>query len=207
MPIRYRNPVMFATGLLWLTLVGLGMRVALDYENTAGASASPPAFWPAASSIVRPPGRFTLVMFAHPNCPCTRASVAELDVLMARGGGKIAAFVRFSKPGAREADIRETALWRKAAAIPGVSVAFDEDDSETTWFGARVSGQAVLYDPEGRLVFSGGITRARGHEGDNPGLDSVMRLVMRLVNGEAAAAQTRVFGCSLRSGDFAWKRQ
>jgi hypothetical protein len=187
------------------------MRHALNYENAAGAPASPPSVWPEESEIARVPGRFTLVMFAHPECPCTRASLAELDVLMARISGKVAASVRFRKPGAKEDEVRNAALWRKASSIPGVSPGFDGDDAQVARFGAQVSGQTLLYDPNGRLVFRGGITRARGHEGNNAGLNAVIRLV----NGEPADAQARVFGCSLRNpdttqpsdGGFAWKRR
>ncbi len=44
--------------------------------------------------------------------------------------------------------------------------------------GSSTSGQVLLYDPSGRLAFSGGITAARGHVGDNAGSDAIVGLVM-----------------------------
>jgi hypothetical protein len=56
------------------------------------------------------------------------------------------------------------------------------------------SGQAFLYDAWGHLLFSGGITAARGHIGDNMG----RRSVASLVSGKPSAlTSTPVFGCPL----------
>jgi hypothetical protein len=46
----------------------------------------------------------------------------------------------------------------------------------------------------GSLVFSGGISDARGHEGDNPGRTALMAI---LTGGHPAAIRTPVFGCYL----------
>jgi hypothetical protein len=56
------------------------------------------------------------------------------------------------------------------------------------------SGQTVLYDNEGALLFSGGITGARGHAGDNAGRTSLVELLNR---GAAGRSRTSVFGCPL----------
>jgi hypothetical protein len=167
------------------------------YENTPGRAGTSAARWPSDGEIVRSPSKFTLVIFAHPDCPCTRASLAELELLMTQLQGKLIAFIEFRKPGARQAEVQNSALWKRAAAIPGVSVGFDSDGGGVEKFGAEVSGQALLYDAKGWLVFSGGITDARGHEGDNAGVDAV---IARVRGGEAPF-HTPVFGCSLRDPD------
>lgn len=198
-----------AIGLAWVSSVGWGARMLFTYENTPGAPGASAGRWPAGSKIARPQGKFTLVMLAHPECPCTRASLAELEILMARLPGKLVALVEFRKPGADQREVQGMALWNRAAAIPGVSVGFDQDGAAVEEFGAEVSGQALLYDPEGLLVFSGGITAARGHEGDNAGVDAVIQRV----NGGQAPFRTAVFGCSLRDPgartlekESSWKR-
>jgi hypothetical protein len=84
----------------------------------------------------------------------------------------------FSKPEADPAKVRESALWKRAATMPGASVFFDQGGEETARFGARVSGQTLLYDPEGRLGFSGGITAASGHEGDSYGAAALVALIL-----------------------------
>ena len=70
----------------------------------------------------------------------------------------------------------------------------DEGGVEASRFGAATSGQAILYDGDGRLVFSGGITAARGHFGDNAGSQALARL---LIDGMPSRPHTPVFGCAL----------
>jgi hypothetical protein len=52
----------------------------------------------------------------------------------------------------------------------------------------------VLYDPEGRLVYRGGITGARGHSGANAGRAAVVAAIERSPN---ALDRGPVFGCPL----------
>jgi hypothetical protein len=52
----------------------------------------------------------------------------------------------------------------------------------------------ILYDAAGRLRFSGGITAARGHAGDNLGRSAIVEL---LEGDSPTATATPVFGCSL----------
>ncbi len=196
--------------VLWAGSICVGGRKLLNYESKPGEPGSPPSQWPAASRIVRPQNKFTLVMLTHPNCPCTRASVTELEILMARLQGKLAAVMVFRKPEASAGEVRESVLWKRAAEIPNVSLLFDADGAETERFGGRVSGQTMLYDPAGRLVFSGGITSTRGHEGDNAGVDAVILAVREHVN---VRTRIPVFGCSLHDpnakelSQTSWKKQ
>jgi hypothetical protein len=196
-PIRGRV-LLAGVGLLWVIVIAVGGRALFHYENAPGPSADAPRQWPSASRIQRPDARFALVMLAHPNCPCTRASLAELEVVMAKLQGKVAAYVIFSKPDASTEEIRNSDLWTKASAIPDVITIADDHGAETKRFGGLISGQAMLYDPQGHLVFSGGVTAARGHQGDNAGVDAVVSRV----RGEVTAfAHAPAFGCSLYNPD------
>ena len=49
--------------------------------------------------------------------------------------------------------------------MPGVRVFEDPEATTARLFGARVSGQVLLYDAGGKLLFNGGITAFRGHPG------------------------------------------
>ena len=64
---------------------------------------------------------------------------------------------------------------------------------------ALTSGSCFLYDAHGKLLFSGGITSARGHEGDNAGRDAIVKLVH---GRPAPQQQTDVFGCALRGSNL-----
>ena len=110
--------------ITWIASVAFGMRVLFHYENTPGRVGALSQAWPAAQ-IERATDRPTLVMLAHPHCPCTAASVGELAQIMARLEGRVAAYVLFVKPKGAGRDWEDTDLRRSAEAIPGVKVVFD----------------------------------------------------------------------------------
>ena len=180
--------------IAWACAIVAGFRTLVDYELRAGAGAAPLERWPADSGLTRDERRSHLVMFAHPQCPCSRASIAELDAIMTRCGNRLKVAVCFFDPEAESEEWTRSALWRAAAAIPGVEVIADRDRRIAARFGSSTSGQAHLFDRDGRRLFSGGITGARGQAGENRGRN----LVIALARGEACApGSTPVFGCSL----------
>ena len=72
----------------------------------------------------------------------------------------------------------------------------DEGGREAVKFAAAASGHALLYDAAGKLLFSGGITFSRGHQGDNAGRDAIERLA----RGERPGyCESPVFGCAIVS--------
>ena len=173
--------------------MAFGIRALFRYENAPGRIGAVPQTWPDAQ-IERAADRPTLVMLAHPHCPCTAASIGELAQIMARLQERIAAYVLFVRPKEAGRDWDDTGLRRSAEAIPGVKVFLDLDGAEAQRFGAETSGHTFLFGADGRLLFSGGITASRGHAGDNAG----ERAIVAVVNHQAPArTQTLVFGCSL----------
>ena len=178
----------------WVIAVALGLGVLFNYESTPGRVGAVSQSWQSASAIQRTNDRPTLVMFAHPHCPCTRASVGELAEIMAHVQGRVSANVLFVRPKGAADDWDETDLRRSAAAIPGVRVSTDVDGLEARRFGAETSGHTLLFDRDGHLVFSGGITQSRGHAGGNAGESAIVSLVN---NHRPARSKTFVFGCSL----------
>lgn len=113
---------------------------------------------------------------------------------MTQARGRVTAYVLFVKPANFSEGWEKTDLWMSATAIPGVSVVEDDQGIEAGRFRAATSGQTMLYDKDGKLVFSGGITGARGHEGDNAGRTAIVSL---LNLDEASESETPVFGCPL----------
>jgi hypothetical protein len=181
-------------GLTWTAGVGFGLRVLLRYESTPGRTGIVGGNWPATSAIPRSGSNPTLVMLAHPHCPCTRASIGELAQIMAATQGKLDAFLLFTKPKGAGAEWDDTELRRSAAAIPGVTIFTDHEGTEARLFGAETSGHTLLFDRGGALLFSGGITALRGHAGGNAGESAIIAAV----NGKRSdRARTPVFGCSL----------
>jgi hypothetical protein len=181
---------------VWGGVIAIGGLAFYRYEGAPGALANAPTVWPSASRIPRQPGLPTVLVFAHPHCPCTRATIGELALLMTRLRDRAAATVVFARPEDASETWAESDLWRSAAAIPGVTVVSDPENREADLFGALASGQTLLYDEQGHLQFNGGITAARGHAGDNIGLDSIIAMVTKQ---GPTQARTSVFGCVLRT--------
>jgi len=181
---------------LWLSLISCGLWVTWSYQNTRGEQASAPKYWPLTSRIQRTGTQPTLVLAIHPHCPCSRATIGELALLMAHVQGLVNTNVLFVKPREFSQDWEKTDLWKSAASIPGVKVMTDDEGVEAAGFGSRTSGQAMLYDASGKLIFSGGITSSRGHSGENDGRSAIVSL---LRSGLAATNETAVFGCPLFS--------
>ena len=179
----------------WIAAVAVGGLSLWRYAAAPGAPGAPPATWPADAALHRTPGLATIVMLAHPHCPCTRASVAELAELLRSVDGRAEAHVLFTRPDDEGDDWAHTDLYRAAEDVPGAHVHVDPGGREAHRFGAETSGQTAVYDPSGKLVFAGGITGVRGHEGDNAGLRRARDV---LTEGRADRDTSLVFGCPLQ---------
>ena len=181
-----------------------GLFSLIVFDGTAGKQGPSPSLWPTSSSIRRDAGKLNLLVFAHPFCPCTRATLEELsralsrvrrpDLLRKSRGGAPSVSVRvlFVRPSGSAWTTAET--WDRAASIPYTTAAWDDGGIEAQRFKAQTSGIVLLYDSAGRLLFQGGITGSRGHMGDNYGLP---HLLAALDTGQPALAGSLVFGCSL----------
>jgi hypothetical protein len=191
MKTRWR---LFVGAGIWIVAVTYGMAILIDYSTAPGSPGAPPSVWPPGSSLGAYGDIPSLVLMIHPRCPCSRASLEELARLMARCGDRLRTHVLFLQPAGVPDDWWKTDLWASAAAIPGVDVRADGDGAESRRFGVETSGHALLYDKEGNLVFSGGITGSRGHAGDNAGLGAIEEWIEQ---GVTTRATTLVFGCAL----------
>src|SRR5688500_10120572 len=129
---------------LWGAAVVGGMTWLVAYKSTPGEAAHAPPDWPE-TSLARVEGRPTLVMLAHPKCVCTRASIAELRVLLSRLEREITTYVLFVRPdGITDEAWNDTDTWRAARGMPGVTVLEDLRGEVAKRFGAETSGQVVL---------------------------------------------------------------
>ena len=178
------TPLPTALVVVWLSLVTTGFSIWANYDARPGLVESP------RPTLVRSSGRsgWDLVLFVHPHCPCTRATLAELTELVHEAGPGLKARVVFVRPtGVPEGWERGT-LWTKAAGTSGVELSSDEGGDAARSAGAVTSGHAILCDEEGRVVFRGGLTRGRGQVGVSEG----RRAVLTLRSGLEAPARSRV---------------
>jgi hypothetical protein len=172
-------------GLFWLGY----------HAASPGDSGDPAERWPTGSRIAPANDRPSLLLFVNNRCPCTRASLVEFERLLARSPVPLAARIVRVLP-----DPQEAGKSTSPRTIPGVPSFDDEGGVEARRFGVATSGHALLFDRAGRLLFSGGITPARGHEGDSLGRDALLERVAG-TRAYGGPARSPVFGCPLTDPD------
>ena len=164
---------LFAFLAVWVVLLAGGFQRVLAHSAEAGADGDAPGSWPEASALQRANDRAELVMLVHPRCPCTIASLRELARLTTRLGERVHTSIVIQVPTEARDGWEGGEAWRLARAIPGANVVADPGGVESARFGAATSGHVVMYSKTGRLLFSGGITPGRGHEGAAQGQEAI----------------------------------
>jgi hypothetical protein len=217
-PAAVRGPSRTVLALLlgaWAAALFAGAWAVQRHQREAGAAGAAPASLPASASELAPGSRGPAVLwaFVHPQCPCTGASLRELEqVLVAHQrslrGSRLSVRVAFYRPTGSASSWSRTASWRAterlAKSFPAVSLHDDRGGALARSMGVLTSGHVLLYDAARRLRFSGGVTISRGHEGSNPAEDALVRLLRRADVWSLAASprppalvKTPVFGCAL----------
>lgn len=180
-------------GGIWCAFVFTGLSLLWAHTWTPGEEAKAPRLWPAGTSIVREPGCFTLVLFAHPQCPCVRTSLAELAALPGVRGERVRTVIVVDRPRSKTIEWSLPFNDRAMAAFPNAKIVDDFGALELKRFGAKTSGETMLFNPAGEMIFHGGITAGRGHAGPNAGATALQTLL----DGREAASAAPVFGCPL----------
>ena len=107
----------------------------------------------------------------------------------------------FMHPDGVPEDWSRTDTWADASSLSDTHVLDDRDARETNLFGAQTSGQVLFYGTHGDLLFSGGITAARGHVGDSPQLTKLTALIESetrdRMTGGVQRVESPVYGCPL----------
>jgi len=187
----------------WIVAIATGSYSMMAYEFQPGTPAAVLPAWPDNSSLLHDTSRWNLVLTAHPHCSCTRASLSELAQIVHKHGSQLSIHVLFVKPAGTPENWERSSTWQEAEALAQseagvlsgarVHVVSDRAGQEAERFGAATSGQVLLFDSQGRLRFSGGLTSARGMAGDGP----ARRQILAVLEGgfSQALASTPVFGC------------
>ena len=179
---------------VWILACIAGLAFFWIYESTPGQEGDNPESWPSASTLTRASDRPTLVMFLHPKCPCSRASVEEVSRLLANYPEAFALRFVFFQPDTTEDSWVQTDLWKTVRQFPHAEVVIDKEAREARRFGAVTSGDTYLFDPSGELRFHGGLTPGRGHIGENAGLESLRQLAR---SQTPSLTRFAVFGCPI----------
>nr|WP_255713060.1 RedB [Rhodopirellula sp. JC740] len=185
--------------VLFMLPVLLGMSMLANYANQPGPEAIDVPVkltsgilpeWKAFSA------RPTVVFFYHPHCPCTRATVRTWERLIATSSTQPKIFAYAYRPADVNDQWVESDLTDAIRKLGDVDVIADAGGDACRRFGVTTSGHLLVYGVNGELKFSGGITSARGHEGESQAGSAFIKQI-----NLQSTAQTHwpVFGCAVVS--------
>ncbi|MBS1956295.1 MAG: RedB protein [Cyanobacteria bacterium SZAS-4] len=193
------NIAMISATLAWIGMIVIGTTISATYENRPGDQGYAPTFAVSKHDVEQAKvskTKFHIIMFVHPKCPCSRASISELRNLM-ETFPSLKATVFFYKPATAKSGWEKTELWKTASAVENITPQIDIDGQKAKSYRVVTSGEVLLYDASERLVFSGGITGARGHVGDNLGEDTIEKILTKHFNTAGQKFSAPVFGCRI----------
>lgn len=189
-----RMPLLTTAVLVWLLVIACGLGQVWSYARTSNARMAPPEHWPASLPFSRSDSTGTLVLALHPRCPCTRATIAELQRVLADAEEKPDVIALVYRPSSASRAWDDAASIDLHASLSNLRSIDDVGGQIARQFGLNTSGEIILYDRAGALRYSGGITGSRGHEGPNPG----QAALLNHLEGKASVHAYPVFGCSIR---------
>jgi hypothetical protein len=185
-----------ASAGVWAWTVAYGTTTA---QPAASAFANPA---PVVNGITTLSEQPTLYLFMHPRCPCTRATIAQLQrVLTASGLEKtklpevVVVATIPSSAAENDSDWLESDTLRLASELPNATVQYDAGGVKARSFGAQASGSVALYAADGRMLFAGGVTISRGHEGDCLGAEQLLQQIRN--PNEQVPVTAPALGCRL----------
>ena len=182
------------SAVFWLIGSAGGYFYMFSYNSRPAELAVVSQHWPVRTSLKKTAGSYELVMAVHPQCPCTRASVAELNKILLKMNGKVRAHALVYKPFELSDIWTRTETTGRLDELPFTNVHRDMNGVKALDFGLTTSGQVLLYAPDGKLAFNGGLTAFRGHEGPSLG----QKIVYDIVAGrQPSTSVSKVFGCGL----------
>ena len=194
----------------WLLFVGVGFYRFNSYAFDGAEPAQGVRCSLADSRVDWIPGAYRVLVFLHPQCPCTRATLEELQSLAAIVDDRLHIVVfGYCPPNATDEWFQAVnwelvAQWERAVQATQRPLNLeryrDVGAEMALRFGAEFSGHVLLFDPADRPLFSGGITSSRGHAGGSRG--STL-MVDRIRNHRLPWATNPVLGCPLTAAQSA----
>lgn len=193
MPANEQNSMMYLLTALWAIAIAIGFFSMVKYENTASNVYHHPQTLP--ETFSSQDSCNVLIMALHPHCPCSRASLGELQRLQGKTGNAARLIVLVYVPE------EQNQVWAEGLSIAQLNrldaeILYDSGGLVCRELGLNTSGETLFYNTRGKLLFSGGITASRGHAGANYGITYIQNA---LIHQTVDPSETPVFGCSISS--------
>jgi hypothetical protein len=185
--LRKRHFCILIIVVFWIICTGFFYRQMLNFDITPGvASLNPPATWP--TEFHKP----TLIVFLHPKCTCSAASLTQIAKLQSRLPDRFQTILVLWQPSNGNSE------WANLpqpdfGQLADYKLVLDKEGRMARKFDAHTSGQSFLYDADGQIRFSGGLTSTRGDSESGPAFSTLAQLIAKQDSSKTAP----VFGCSL----------
>jgi hypothetical protein len=170
----------------WITAFAYGAHVMMAYDTTAGRAADRA---PLVASSKRK--AWTCIMIVHPDCPCTRSSLAALREIVARYDDT----VEFRIVMVSDERKLDSTNYKAALSIPKAALTWISSEKADELYDSHTSGQTFILNRSGKVVFTGGITPGRGT--DKPSY--ALQLFESVLAGKPIREFSPVYGCALET--------
>ncbi len=183
------------TFAIWGILIVCGAQVLISYTN---ARRNQPAFEdidPASLAHFVGSSEYSLILFLHPKCSCSRATIRELKSVLSRAPQAYQLTVVMYCPEEKPESWTEGVNERLARRLGPRKWVVDSGELFSRNH-ILDSGHVLCFDRNQELRFSGGVTVSRPHEGPNQARLALARI---LDGGPQAKVHFPVFGCSIHS--------
>ncbi|MCG2591645.1 redoxin domain-containing protein [Ramlibacter sp. XY19] len=183
----------------------------------AGAQAAPAVGQPAPEIVLKDAagqvvklsdyrGKFVVLEWTNPGCPFVRKHYNSGNMASTQhdAAGKGVVWLSVNSTERASSDYLEPAklvAWQKERKLQATATLMDEDGVAGKAYGARTTPHMYIVDPQGRLVYAGGIDSIASSSADDiPKATNYVKAAL----AEAAAgkpitqASTRPYGCSIK---------
>ena len=154
-------------------------------------------------------GKFVVLEWTNPGCPYVRKHYdsGNMGATQADALGKGAVWLSINSTAKSSYEYMEpgkVVAWQKERKSQPTAMLVDEDGAVGRAFGARTTPHMYIVDPQGRLVYAGGIDSiASSNAADIPKAVNYVRtgLAEALAGKAISNPVTRPYGCSVKYAD------
>ena len=190
-----KNPINFILISVWLIAISTGLYFLYQYQNKNGELGTSSSHWIESSNIHFEENKNNVLMFLHPYCPCSRASLNELAKILSHKIKPSTVKIILAKPESKDSNwVYESPLYKITKELNFQSL-IDKNSHESKLFEAKTSGLVLIFNKDKKLMFRGGITDSRGHEGDNKGAQKALTILQSI--SSQSLEEFFVFGCEI----------
>lgn len=151
-------------------------------------------------------GKHVVLEWTNPGCPYVRKHYdsGNMPATMGEATGKGVVWLSINSTGKDSYDYREPAklvAWQKERKAAPTHLLMDEEGTAGRAYGARTTPHMYIVDPQGKLVYAGGIDSIPSSNPDDIGkaVNYVRQGLSEALAGKPISqATTRPYGCSIK---------